>query len=216
MKGRQAWHDLSAYVPFENFLLLFRPWRLRFRVPSCSKDKIPRVGVRGDKSFPGFIPIPDGIFSTTIPEKSLVTERKGICWKKYSIPSLSLSLKLEIFRFLPILYYNWFKHWIHFHALREISEVELGSIELFYKKERKERGWRKRRGENSSFVNTGGPLDLCETRSRTVRTIRSIETRSDVYRGNRRGEGTGQIFVEQESTRISIKRSIIRGESEST
>lgn len=149
------------------------------------------------------------------PRKVWSRRGKGSAERNTRYP-LSLSLKLEIFRFLPILYYNWFKHWIHFHALREISEVELGSIELFYKKERKERGRRKRRGENSSFVNTGGPLDLCETRSRTVRTIRSIETRSDVYRGNRRGEGTGQIFVEQESTRISIKRSIIRGESEST
>lgn len=62
--------------------------------------------------------------------------------------------------------------------------------------------------------------DLCETRSRTVRTIRS-ETRSDVYRGNGgRGEGpnlsSSVIRSVEGSIGFSIKRSIIRGESEST
>ena len=112
VKGRpEARHDLSAYVPFENFLLLFHPWRLRFRVASCSWMRYVGPKCTLDKSFGVFVPGSDGMFSNSW-KKSLVTEKvdlfDGSCLPE-KIAGKVLSHRIHVYHHVPHL--SWINLW---------------------------------------------------------------------------------------------------------
>lgn len=190
MKGRQAWHDLSAYVPFENFLLLFRPWRLRFRVPSCSKDKIARVGVRGDKSFPGLIP--------SSPMESPRPSPRKVCLFTKERDTLSFSLELTRDILILLEKYNCsiydsvesrvsndrFKRWIHvFARLRDNFGYRIPD------RSKKRKGWGEtKRMENSFVIRFINAICAKLDRERFARSIPKLDRMCISRKSGRGGE----------------------------